>query len=246
MSALAKLKARKEEFKRRQEDFNRPKPKWFKINPGQKLNVQFLQELEEDSPGFNGDYGKSPIDPDYNIGTFYYAVEHEAHGPNGFLSRALDTMESEGKDFAQEMFEKTGESGWRKRENFYITVAVDRGEDKPSVEILSRNINNDLVDEITSYYYDDPDNKRITGRTFQIKKGNQKNSPLQIREVPNAEMDTAGLVPYDLARDAVRRVSYENQREFYMKNYVPDDESADEAQTSFSKSSVDDSSDTDW
>lgn len=232
-NSLAKLKAKKNEYKRKQEDFNRPKPKWFKINPGEKLNVQFLQELSEDSPRFNGSYGTSPADEDYNIGVFYTAVEHEAHGPNGFLSRALDTMETEGKDFAQEMYEKTGESGWRRKENFYITVAVDRGNGKPEVEILSRGVNNDFVDELVSMYEDDPDSPGITGRTFQIKKGSTKNSPWSIREMPNIELDVSSLVPYDLARDAVRRVSYENQREYYLKNYKPDSESdlADEAQT---------------
>ena len=235
VNSLAKLKAKKNEFKRKQEDFNRPKPEWFKIAPGEKLTVQFLQELSEESPRFNSSYGVSPVDENYNIGIFYMAQEHEAHGPKGFLSRALDTMDTEGRDFAQEMYEKTGESGWRKRENFYITVAVDRGDKKPSVEILSRGINNDFVDELVAMYKDDPDNPGITGRTFIIKKGSTKNSPWTITEAPKIEMDVSGLVPYDLARDAVRRISYENQREYYLKNYVPDssdsDAFQDEAQT---------------
>jgi len=247
---LLKLKARKDEYKRRQEDFNRPKPNWFKLKPGESVYIQFLQELEPDSPGFNGSYGVSPVDENYNIGTFYYAVEHEAPGPNGFLSRALDTMETEGRDFAQEMFEKTGEIGWKKRENFYITVAAQRDPNgKPVVEILSRNIHNDLVDAITDYYYEDPDNQRITGRTFKIKKGGQKNSPLTISEAPKVEMDVSGLVPYDLARDAVRRISYENQKEYYLKNYKPEDgsDSNDEAQNTTSRASVDeDDVDSDW
>lgn len=234
-NALAKLKAKKNDFKRKQEDFNRPKPNWFKINPGERLRVRFLQELSEDSPNFNPSYGTSPIDPDYNIGVFYTAIEHEAHGPQGFLARALDTMESEGRDYAQEMYEKTGESGWRRRENFYITVAVDRGKAEPSVEILSRGINNDFVDELVAFYDEDEDNPSITNKVFEIKKGSTKNSPWTIRTV-SGELDVTGLQPYDLARDAVRRVSYENQKDYYDKYYVadsaPDDGDEDEANLS--------------
>lgn len=231
-NSLAKLKAKHERAARLQEDFDRPKPKWFKIQKNERLNVRFLQELSEDSPKFDGALGTSPADPEYNIGLYYNVFEHQAHGPKGFMSRALDTMETEGRDFAQEMYEKNPqEDGWRRRDNFYITVAVDRGESEPSVEILSRGANNDFVKELVEMYDDpaDPDNPGITGRTFQIRKGSKLNSPWTIVEQPHVEIDTTGLVPYDLARDAVRRVSYEDQREFYMKNYEPD--APDEAQT---------------
>jgi hypothetical protein len=248
MSQLAKLKAKKEAFNKRQEQFNRPKPNWFKINPSETLNIQFLQELDETSSGFNGSYGVSPADEKYNIGLFYMATEHEAPGDKGFLSRAVDTMETEGRDFAQEMFEKTGEKEWRARDNFYISVAVDRGGPKPVVEILSRNANNPLVDEIVDFFYEDEDNPHLTGRTFKIKKGNMKNSPFTIREDHKTTMDVSGLVPYDLARDAVRRVSYEEQKEYYLRNYTPTvkDDSADEAQTSFESPNVEPDPETDW
>lgn len=247
-SALTKLKAKKTEYKRRQEDFNRPKPNWFKVPEGTAVTVQFLQELSEDSPRFNSSYGVSPADPSYNIGVFYTAIEHEAHGPKGYLSRALDTMETEGRDFAQEMYEKTGEKGWRRQENFYISVAVDRGKG-PQVEILSKGVNSDFVDELVSMYEDDPDNPGITGRTFQIKKGSSKTSPWTIREV-KTEMDVSDLVPYDLARDAVRRVSYDSQREYYMKNYKPDepenDDFGSEEKPREKSFNSDDASTSDW
>lgn len=249
-NSLAKLKAKKNDFKRKQEDFNRPKPNWFKINPGERLRVRFLQELSEDSPNFNPNYGTSPLDPDYNIGLFYTALEHEAHGPKGFLARAVDTMESEGRDFAQEMYEKTGEAGWRRRENFYITVAVDRGKGEPSVEILSRGINNDFVDELVAFYDEDEDNPTITNRTFEIKKGSTKNSPWTIKEVNN-ELDVTGLQPYDLARDAVRRVRYEDQKDYYWKYYEPenassDDDDADEPNTSGPRNTRPQDEEPDW
>lgn len=250
-SPLQRLQARKSEYKKRQENFNRPKPTWFKVEPGKSVRLQFLQELEDTSPGFNGSYGTSPIDENYNIGLFFHAVERQAHGPNGFLSRALDTMESEGRDFAQEMYEKNPhEKGWKRQENFYITVAVDRGGVKPSVEILSKNAFSDLVDDIVAFYYEDSENQRLTGRTFIIKKGGQKNSPLTIREDTKTTMDVSGLVPYDLARDAVRRVSYEDQREYYMKNYDADeaeDNTFDVKETvRVGSSNVDDNDEDDW
>lgn len=59
------------------------------------------------------------IPPNYNaaFGKFLGAIEHTAHGKDGFKSRALDTTETdpEGRDFAEEMYKKTRESGWRKK-----------------------------------------------------------------------------------------------------------------------------------
>lgn len=251
---LQRLQARKSEFKKKQESFNRPKPNWFKVAPGKSVRIQFLQELDKASPGYNGSYGTSPVDPDYDIGLFYHAVERQAHGEKGFLSRALDTMESEGRDFAQEMLEKNPhEKGWRRQENFYISVAVDRGDDKPVVEILSKNAHNEFVDEIVDFFYEDPDNQRLTGRTFIIKKGGQKNSPLTIREDTKTDMDVSGLVPYDLARDAVRRVSYDDQREYYMKNYTPEAPEDDtfgvrdsKEKAVFASSNTNDNDEDDW
>lgn len=226
---LADLKAKKEAFKKRQEEFDRPKAEWFKIKPGETLKVQFLQELSKEAENFNGSYGNSPVvlphhDPDneedrYNIGLFLSVLEHTTHGPTGFLSRALDTMQSEGRDYAEEMYRANNdEDGWKKKENFYITVAVDRGKKEPSVEILSRGIHSEFVDDLVELD-SDSDGVGITGRTFLIKKGNTKSSPWRIKEVKD-DMDVSGLVPYDLARDAVRHVPYAQQKDFYAQNYV--------------------------
>lgn len=247
-NALANLKAKQERAARQQEDFDRPKPNWFKIRPNEKLKVVFLQELSDESPKFDGSYGTSPADPDYNIGLFYNVFERTAHGDRGFMSRALDTMETEGRDFAQEMLEKNpSETGWRRKDNFYITVAVQRG-NALSVEILSRPANNDFVRDLVAEYDADEDNPGITGRVFEIKKGSKMNSPWVFKELPNEHIDTTGLVPYDLARDAVRRVSYADQREFYLKNYSPDMDGTAPATTvdDFKGAPKADDSDPDW
>jgi hypothetical protein len=237
--ALAKLKAKKEAFKKQQEEFDRPKADWFSIKPNQTLKVQFLQELSKNAENYNGSYGKSPVilpqhNPDsedederaYDIGLFLAVSEHTAHGADGFKSRALDTIESEGKDYAEEMYRRNKEeTGWKKKENLYITVAVDRGKREPSVEILSRGIHSEFVDDLM----DMDSEEGITGRTFAIKKGSSKSSPWRIKELVGEEMDVDGLVPYDLARDAVRHVPYDEQKEFYGRNYTPENSTPKDA-----------------
>lgn len=210
-SDLASLTSKKQAFKERQADFDRPKATWFKVKPNETLRVQFLQELSKEAENYREDFG-----------TFLAAVEHTAHGDTGYLSRALDTMETEGRDFAEEMYRKNPEEkGWRKQENFYITVAVDRGQAKPSVEILSRGIHSEFVDDLVEAY-NDSDGVGITGKVFKISKGSSKSASWRIKETKDDPLDVAGLVPYDLERDAVRHVPYEQQKEFYFRNYTPE------------------------
>lgn len=211
-SGLAALRNRKAAKEKAAADRDRPKANWFKIESGETLTVRFLQELDESSPNFNPAFG-----------VYKGLVERQAHGRNGYLSRALDTTETdpEGRDFAAEMYKKTKEPGWKRRENFYINVAVDRGDGKPAVEILSRNLHSSFVDDLSDEY-DDNDNS-ITDKTFTItRRGSGTDTKWKLKESKD-ELDVTGLEPWDLDTYAVRDIPYENQREYYMKNYTPDE-----------------------
>lgn len=242
---LAALRRKKDDFARRQEEKDLPKAEWLTVPKGGKVTVQFLQDLSDESPNYNGAWGKSPavlpgMDPDdpndrYDIGLFLMAKEHVAPGAKG-KGRALDTMDSEGRDYAEEMLKKTGEKEWRAKENFYITVAVDNGTDKPDVKILTRGVYSEFVDELMEYF---EENGTIMGQPFEIKKGREQTSPWQIKEGKGEPLNVEGLVPYDLARQAVKHIKYEDQEKWYEKNYVPQGKDED-SRPSRSRSDEDD------
>lgn len=247
VNPLDQLTNRIAEKEQRAAEMNRPKAEWFSPKLGETVLVQFLQELSPESPNYNGSYGKSPVvlpgqdpnDPDdrYDIGLFLMAKEREAgSGPDAFKSRALCTLESEGKDWAYEMSKKRPhERGWYLKENFYITVAVQRG-NKVTAEILKRPIGNSFVKELIEFYNEN--DQCLTGQTFKISKDYDKSSPWRIRPAKE-EIDISDLQPYDLARDAVRLVPYERQEAWYSKNYKPElTEEEQAAQRSSLSSSV--------
>lgn len=213
-SDLGSLTSRIKDRAQRMEDRDKPKPTkddWFKPVPNQPVTVKFLQELTVKSKNYNE-----------AAGTFLGAVEHQAPGKEGYRSRALDTMELEGRDWAQEQHENNPTEGWRARENFYINVAVlNEQTGEASVKILSRNIHNEFVTDLVELY--EENDGTITEGVYTItRRGAGTQTTWRIKRAPDsAEFSTDSLIPWDLKAHAVRHVPYEKQREFYMRNYTP-------------------------
>ncbi|MFM7984468.1 MAG: hypothetical protein ACKPKO_34600, partial [Candidatus Fonsibacter sp.] len=90
------------------------KGRWLKLDDGESVKIRFLQELDPDSPEYND-----------KLGLGFIAVEHT--NPKDYRRRALDTMDSEGRDWAEEMHRKDPKAGWRARLRFYCNVVVDDG-----------------------------------------------------------------------------------------------------------------------
>lgn len=209
---LTDLKKRKEEINNRYSDTE--SAEWFtsilsKSRSG-KVRVRFLQELSDEAELY-----------DASRGTYLGAVEHQAPGRDGFQRRALDTMERDGRDWAQEQHEANPRLGWRPRENFYINVAVedyDDGEKYVKAVILSRPLESKFVDDLIEEY-EKSDGVGITGKTYVITrkgKGPQTTWELSEETDPNKQIDTTGVECYDLSKTAVRYVPYEQQEKFYM------------------------------
>ena len=101
------------------------KGRWLKIEDGESVKVRFLQELDADSPNYNN-----------KLGCGFIALEHT--NPKDYRRKALDTMETEGRDWANEQHRKDPKAGWKARTRIYINVLVDDGKNEPYVAILSQ------------------------------------------------------------------------------------------------------------
>ena len=101
------------------------KARWLKVEDGESVKIRFLQELDADSPNYND-----------KLGCGFIALEHT--NPKDYRRKALDTMESEGRDWANEQHRKDPKVGWKARTRLYINVLVDDGKEVPYVAILSQ------------------------------------------------------------------------------------------------------------
>ena len=90
-----------------------PKVKWLKLADGQSVKIRFVEELDEDSANYNEKRGLA-------------LVVKEHTNPKDYKRKAVDTMESEGRDWAEEMHRKDPKAGWGGRLRFYINVQIGR------------------------------------------------------------------------------------------------------------------------
>ena len=104
-----------------------PKVKWLKLADGQSVKIRFLEELDEDSANYSPDRGLA-------------IVVSEHTNPKDYKRKAVDTMDTEGRDWAEEMHRKDPKAGWRARLRFYCNVVVDDGIEAPYVAIWSMGI----------------------------------------------------------------------------------------------------------
>ena len=191
---------------------DRPKAEWFKIKPEESLVIKFMQELDPSAENYNPEFG-----------TFLGATEHTVPreiDPQGFMKRALDTMESEGRDLAQELHQKDRKAGWGAQQNFYINVAVDTPEG-PKVQILSRKLNSNFVKDLVEIFQDEGG---ITGQPFIIsRRGSGPQTELRIKVAKaDKDFDISGLEPWNLEEYAVRHIPYDEQEEFYFRGVDPE------------------------
>ena len=108
---------------------NGEKIRWVKLADGQSAKIRFVEELDEDSANYAEDRGLA-------------IVVKEHTNPKDYKRKALDTMDTEGKDWAEEMNRKDPKAGWRARLRFYCNVVVDDGLEPPYVAVWSQGVSN--------------------------------------------------------------------------------------------------------
>lgn len=186
-------------------DSDRPKVRWLKLEDGQSVKIRFANELDEDSPNFDG--------------TRSVAIVVKEHtNPKDYKRKAVDTMDTEGRDWAEEMHRQDPKAGWQARFRFYVNVLVDDGMEAPYMAVWSQGVGKQSAfNSIKEYALD---TGSISNRTWRLKRvGTGVNtSYVLLPGDPDTEPFNWSNAPetFDLEKSAVRHVPYAEQERFYL------------------------------
>jgi len=183
-------------------DENAPKVKWLKLADGQSVKIRFIEELDEDSANYNADRGLA-------------LVVKEHTNPKDYKRKAVDTMETEGRDWAEEMHRKDPKAGWRARLRFYCNVLVDDGIEAPYVAIWNMGISKQSsFNTIREYALETGSISNVLWKLKRNGQGTETNYTL-IPNVPDSEpFKWDGYEFFNLDK-VVREVPYPEQEAFY-------------------------------
>lgn len=186
-------------------DENKPRVRWLKLTDGQSVKIRFIEELDEDSPNYNDGRGLA-------------LVVKEHSNPKDYKRKALDTMDSEGRDFAEEMYRKDpkGNAGWKAKLRFYCNVLIDDGLEDPYVAIWSMGVSKQSVfNTIREYALDTGSVSNLTWKLKRNGVGTETNYTL-IPTVPDSEpFSWEGIEPFPL-ESALNKIPYAEQEAFYL------------------------------
>jgi hypothetical protein len=180
-----------------------PKARWLKLADGQAVKLRFIEELDEESPNYSPERGLS-------------LVVREHVNPRDYRRRALDTMESEGRDWAEEQHRKDPKAGWKGKLRFYCNVIVDDGTEDPYVAIWSTGVSKmSVFNTIREYALETGSISNLTWRLKRSGQGMETNYTL-IPSAPDAEpFDWSAFTAYPL-EIALHQIPYAEQEAFYM------------------------------
>ena len=179
------------------------KVRWLKLADGQAVKIRFIEELDEDSANYNEARGLA-------------LVVSEHTNPKDYKRKAVDTMDTEGRDWAEEMHRKDMKAGWRARLRFYCNVLVDDGIEAPYVAIWSMGVSKQSAfNTIREYALE---TGSISNLTWKVKRNGQgtETSYTLIPGGPDKEpFDWATIEPFPLEK-ALNKIPYAEQEAFYL------------------------------
>jgi hypothetical protein len=194
-------------------DSEKPRVRWLKLADGQAVKIRFIEELDEESSNYSSDRGLS-------------LVVKEHTNPKDYRRKAVDTMESEGRDWAEEMHRKDPKAGWRGRLRFYCNVLVDDGIEDPYVAIWSMGVSKQSsFNTIREYALE---TGSISNLTWKLKRNGQgtETSYTLIPSAPDSEPFGWGNVePFNLDL-ALNHIPYAEQEAYYLGFDTPSATSA--------------------
>lgn len=180
-----------------------PRVRWLKLADGQSVKIRFIEELDEDSANYSDDRGLA-------------LVVKEHTNPKDYRRKAVDTMESEGRDWAEEMHRKDPKAGWRGRLRFYCNVLVDDGIEEPYVAIWSMGVSKQSAfNTIREYALE---TGSISNVIWKLKRNGQgtETSYTLIPSAPDAEpYGWNDIKPFPL-ENALNKIPYAEQEAFYL------------------------------
>lgn len=186
-------------------DENSAKVRWLKLADGQSVKIRFIEELDEESANYSPDRGLA-------------LVVREHSNPKDYKRKALDTMDTEGRDFAEEMYRKDpkGNSGWKAKLRFYCNVLVDDGIEAPYVAIWSMGVSKQSVfNALREYALDTGSISNVTWKLKRNGQGTETNYTL-LPTAPDSEpFDWDGVTPFPL-ESALKKIPYAEQEAFYL------------------------------
>lgn len=184
-------------------DENKPRVRWLKLADGQAVKIRFIEELDEDSANYDAERGLA-------------LVVKEHTNPKDYRRKAVDTMDTEGRDWAEEMHQKDPKAGWRGRLRFYCNVLVDDGIEEPYVAIWSMGVSKQSsFNTIREYALE---TGSISNLTWKLKRNGQgtETSYTLIPSAPDAEPFAWGEIkPFPLEA-ALNKIPYAEQEAFYL------------------------------
>lgn len=189
------------------------KVRWFKIADGQSVKIRFIEELDEDSSNYNAERGLA-------------LVVSEHTNPKDYKRKAVDTMDSEGRDWAEEMHRKDPKAGWRARLRFYCNVLVDDGIDAPYVAIWNMGVSKQSAfNTIREYALETGSISNLTWKVKRNGQGTETSYTLIPSSPDSAPFDWSGIEPYPLEK-ALNKVPYAEQEAFYLGFDTPSSSSS--------------------
>jgi hypothetical protein len=179
------------------------KIRWVKLADGQSAKIRFMEELDQDSANYSPSRGLS-------------IVVKEHTNPKDFKRKALDTTDTEGRDWAEEMHRKDPKAGWKARLRFYCNVIVDDGTEPPYVAVWSQGISKQSAfNNLREYALDTGSISNLEWKLKRNGQGTETNYTL-LPSKPDAEpFDWTGFEPFNLDK-VVRHVPYAEQEAFYL------------------------------
>lgn len=194
-------------------DSDKPRVRWLKLTDGQSVKIRFIEELDEDSPNYKESRGLS-------------LVVKEHTNPKDYRRKAVDTMESEGRDWAEEMHRKDPKAGWRGRLRFYCNVLVDDGIEEPYVAIWSMGVSKQSAfNTIREYAIETGSISNLSWKLKRSGSGTETSYTL-IPSAPDSEpYDWSTVEPFDIDL-ALNHVPYAEQEAFYLGFDTPSASSA--------------------
>lgn len=180
-----------------------PKVRWLKLEDGQSLKIRFVNEIDEDSKLYNEDRGLA-------------IVVKEHTNPKDYRRKAVDTMEEEGRDWAEEMHRKDPKAGWKGRLRFYINVLVDDGMEDSYVAVWSMGVmKSPTFDTIREYAMESEGISNMTWKLKRSGKGTETTYILIPGERDSEPFNWSKHEAFPL-ENAIRKVPYAEQEGFYL------------------------------